>query len=64
VFSGEFSPDGDVGASYELLSASRVATDPVTVFETVNSDWEFRMPSAQLTLVRAPAAPMYLYELT
>jgi carboxylesterase type B len=65
---GEFSSDGDVEAYYDLLSASGVetdpVTDPVTVFETVNSDWEFRMPSAQLAFLRpAVGARTHLYEL-
>jgi para-nitrobenzyl esterase len=58
-----FAPDGDADAYYELLAASGLETDPTTVFETVNSDWEFRMPSAQLALVRPAASATYLFEL-
>jgi para-nitrobenzyl esterase len=38
--------------------------DPETVFETVNGDWLFRMPSARLATVHAAqGSPTYLFEL-
>jgi para-nitrobenzyl esterase len=59
-----FAPNGDVDSYYRLLAESGIATDPTTVYETVNSDWLFRMPSARLAQANATAgAPTYLFEL-
>jgi len=59
-----FGPGNDVRAYYGVLAASGTPTDPTTVFETVNSDWLFRMPSAQLAEVGSGrSAPTYLFEL-
>ncbi len=46
-------------------SAARTrGADPVTTYETVNSDWLFRMPSAHLASVQAATgAPVHLFEL-
>jgi len=61
---GVFGPDGAVDAYYRVLDASGTATDPVSAYETVNSDWLFRMPSAHLALAgSAGGAPTYLFEL-
>ncbi len=59
-----FGPASDVDSYYRVLHASGTATDATTVYETVNSDWLFRMPSAQLAQAGAEAgAPTYLFEL-
>jgi len=60
-----FGPGCDLGSYADLLAQEGLPTDPVTVFETVNADWLFRMPSAQLARIRpCDGRPTYLYELT
>ncbi|MBV9919622.1 MAG: carboxylesterase family protein, partial [Pseudonocardia sp.] len=50
-----FGPDSD----RDLFSG-----DPETIFETVNGDWLFRMPSARLAAVHAAqGSPTHLFEL-
>jgi para-nitrobenzyl esterase len=58
-----FGPAGGRAGYEELLAAEGLPIDAATVFETVNADWLFRMPSARLAAVRAAAgAPTHLFE--
>ncbi len=61
---GLFAPGGDIHAYQGILAEAGIPTDPTTVYETVNSDWLFRMPSARLAMANAESgAPTYLFEL-
>lgn len=58
-----FGPTDETAPYERLLAGNGVPTDPTTLYETVNSDWLFRMPSAHLAQANAETgAPTYLFE--